>query len=84
MIDHFALALGHGLLALALLRLVLRAGLDDDPLIDSIVAETDSHRKRTSSAGRNAARRAQDAGEDDPALKQQSDSADKRAQAAKR
>jgi hypothetical protein len=79
MIDHIALALGHGLLAVALLRLVLRAGLDDDPLIGSIEAEADSHRKRTSTAGRNAARRAQDAGEDDPALKQQSDSANQNA-----
>jgi hypothetical protein len=76
MIDHIALALGHGLLAVALLRLVLRAGLDDDPLIGSIEAEADDQRKRTSTAGRNAARRAQDPGEDDPALKQQSGSAD--------
>ncbi|HSF12950.1 MAG TPA: hypothetical protein VLA50_08255 [Erythrobacter sp.] len=66
MIDHIALAIGHGLLAVALLRLVLRAGLDDDPLIGSINAEADEARKRTSSAGRNAARRAQNAGEDEP------------------
>jgi hypothetical protein len=65
MIDHFALALGHGLLALALLRLVLRAGLDDDPLIGSINAEAEDRRKRTSTAGRNEARRALDAVEDD-------------------
>lgn len=67
MIDHIALAIGHGLLAVALLRLVLRAGLDDDPLIGSIEAEADKARKRKSSAGRNAARRGQDAGEDDAA-----------------
>ena len=31
MIDQFALALSHGLLALAAWRLVLRADLDRDP-----------------------------------------------------
>ncbi|NCP13941.1 MAG: hypothetical protein GW858_07225 [Sphingomonadales bacterium] len=57
MIDYFALALGHGLLAIALLRLMLREGLDVDPLIGEIKAETDANRKATSVAGRNAARR---------------------------
>ncbi len=33
MIDYFALALGHGLLAIALLRLVWRDDLDVDPAI---------------------------------------------------
>jgi hypothetical protein len=65
MIDTFALALGHGLLAVALLRLVMRAGLDEDPLIASIEAETDSNRKAASVSGRNAARRAR--GENDAA-----------------
>ena len=58
MIDTFALALGHGLLAFAMLRLVMRAGLDEDPLIGSLTAETKSNRKQASAAGRNAARRA--------------------------
>ena len=31
MVDYFSLALTHGLLALAALRLVLRADLDRDP-----------------------------------------------------
>jgi hypothetical protein len=31
MVDYFSLALTHGLIALALLRLVLRAELDRDP-----------------------------------------------------
>lgn len=57
MIDTFALALGHGLLAVAMLRLVMRAGLDEDPLIASIEAETQSNRKAASTSGRNAARR---------------------------
>ena len=58
MIDTFALALGHGLLAFAMLRLVMRAGLDEDPLIGSLTDETKSNRKQASAAGRNAARRA--------------------------
>jgi hypothetical protein len=58
MIDYFALALGHGLLAIALLRLVMREGLDDDPLIAAITSETAGNRKVASTAGRNAARRA--------------------------
>lgn len=61
MIDTFALALGHGLLAFAMLRLVMRAGLDEDPLIASIKAETDSNRKAASVSGRNAARRSRGA-----------------------
>jgi hypothetical protein len=31
MVDYFALALSHGLLALAVWRLMLRAELDSDP-----------------------------------------------------
>lgn len=62
MIDYFALALGHGLLAIALLRLVMREGLDDDPLISSITSETAENRKATSMVGRNAARRARQGG----------------------
>ena len=65
MIDHVALAIGHALLAVAMLRLVLRAGLDDDPLIGEIESEAADRRKRTSSAGRSAARRAQGSGEDE-------------------
>ena len=65
MIDTFALALGHGLLAVAMLRLVMRAGLDEDPLISSIEAETASNRQAASVSGRNAARRAR--GEAQPA-----------------
>ncbi len=57
MIDYFALALGHGLIAIALLRLVLRDGLDVDPLISTIAAETAENRKSARSAGRKAARR---------------------------
>lgn len=61
MIDTFALALGHGLLAIAMLRLVMRAGLDEDPLIGSIEAEAASNRKAASVSGRNAARRSRGA-----------------------
>jgi hypothetical protein len=34
MVDNFALALTHGLLALAAWRLLMRADLDDDPVRD--------------------------------------------------
>lgn len=79
MIDYFALALGHGLLAIALLRLVLRDGLDNDPLIGQLKGEAADNRKATSSAGRNAARRTRGSGDEgDPAP------AKPRAQRAKR
>lgn len=58
MIDHFALALGHGLMAIVMLRLLAHRGLDSDPLLDELAAETRSHRKAVSASGRNAARRA--------------------------
>lgn len=58
MIDTFALALGHGLMALAMLRLLLRPGLDEDPLLEEIAAEVNSNRHATSASGRAAARRA--------------------------
>ena len=35
MIDYFALALGHGLLALVMLRLLQRDELDVDPVIEA-------------------------------------------------
>lgn len=58
MIDYFALALGHGLMAIALLRLVLREDCDSDPLIEGLKADIAENRMATSTAGRNAARRA--------------------------
>ena len=59
MIDTLALALGHGLMALAMLRLLLRPGLDEDPLLEEIAAAMNSKREAASAAGRAAARRAQ-------------------------
>jgi hypothetical protein len=44
-IDTFALVLGHGLLAVALLRLVTRDALDRDPSIEAIKAEAAEKRK---------------------------------------
>ena len=67
MIDTLALALGHGLMAMAMLRLAMRKGLDDDPLLGELAAETSSNRKATSAAGRNAARRAGGAAGDEGA-----------------
>ncbi|WP_324073550.1 MAG: hypothetical protein RSE14_10805 [Erythrobacter sp.] len=78
MIDYFALALGHGLMAIALLRLVLREDCDADPLIETLKADIAADRMATSTAGRNAARRArtQEA--------ENEDESDPRAQVAKR
>jgi len=45
MIDYFALALGHGLLALAVLRLVQREELDVDPVIESANKRTREQEK---------------------------------------
>jgi hypothetical protein len=83
MIDYFALALGHGLMAIALLRLVLRDDLDVDPLLGQLKADTAANRKAKSTAGCNAARRArgQEADEAEPA---EDAVEDPRAQAAKR
>ena len=66
MIDTLALALGHGLMALAMLRLLLRNGLDEDPLLEEIAAEMSSNRLATSASGRAAARRARGGGDEGP------------------
>jgi hypothetical protein len=65
MIDYFALALGHGLMAFALLRLVLRKGLDEDPLIGELGEKANARRKAASASGRSAARRLRSAGDDE-------------------
>jgi len=73
MIDYFALALGHGLLAIALLRLVMRDAIDTDPLLESLKQEAEDKRKSAGTAARNAARRARaDAGEAPPESEQHS------------
>ena len=61
MIDYIALAIGHGLLAIALLRLVMREGLDVDPLLDSFKQKERDKRKARSNAAR-AERRRKNAG----------------------
>ena len=60
MIDTIALALGHALLGLAMVRLVQRADMDSDPLIRALKDKTAGNRLAASSAGRNAGRRAQE------------------------
>ena len=57
MIDYFALALGHGLLALALLRLVMREDLDVDPVLKEMADKADAEREAATVAGRAARRR---------------------------
>ncbi len=76
MIDYFALALGHGLLALALLRLVLREDLDADPVITALKDKAEAEREAGSAAARNARRRRK-VRRDGAALKQRSVSAKK-------
>ena len=56
MIDTIALVLGHALLATALLRLALRADVDQDPHIASLQAEARILRQSKSAAARRAAR----------------------------
>jgi hypothetical protein len=58
MIDYFALALGHGLLAFALVHLFFGEEVDHDPLIGAIKDQTNQNRMTASAAGRNARRRA--------------------------
>jgi hypothetical protein len=51
MIDTFALALGHGLLALALLRLALRGDVDADPLIGRLAEDAAAARRKRPAKG---------------------------------
>ncbi|MGY6637534.1 MAG: hypothetical protein ACXIUO_10370 [Erythrobacter sp.] len=55
MIDTLALALGHVLLGIALLRLALRGDVDDDPRIIALQAEAKARRKSTNRAARRKA-----------------------------
>ena len=56
MIDYFALALGHGLLVLAFMRLVMRDSLDTDPAITELKEAAEA--KRPNPAQRRASRNA--------------------------
>ncbi|KEO88831.1 hypothetical protein EH31_15460 [Erythrobacter longus] len=47
MIDYFALALGHGLLVLAFLRLVVRDNLDIDPAITQMKEAAQAKKPKT-------------------------------------
>ena len=57
MIDYISLALGHALLAIALLRLVMREELDVDPDLEAHAEKLRAEREEGSVAGRNARRR---------------------------
>ncbi len=57
MIDYFSLVLGHGLLAFALFKLVMRDELDVDPELHTLKEEAEAAREAASAAGRNARRR---------------------------
>ncbi len=58
MIDYLSLALGHGLLAIALLRLVMREELDVDPRIEEYTEKTEADRAASTVAGRASRRNA--------------------------
>ena len=58
MIDYFALALGHGLMAIALLRLVLREDFDAEPLIATAKTAIAARRLAPRPPGPQRARRA--------------------------
>lgn len=57
MIDILALALGHALLGVALLRLTLREDVDHDPRIDGLKRDIRDQRRAAGLAGQRAARR---------------------------
>lgn len=63
MIDYLSLAIGHGLLAFALFKLVMREDIDVDPAIQALKDKAEAEKEAASAAGRNARRRAQ-SGED--------------------
>ena len=67
MIDYLALAIGHGLLAIAFFRLVMRADLDEGPAVAALQAEADAAREAETVAGRNASRRSRRAKSGDQA-----------------
>ena len=62
MIDYLSLAIGHGLLALALLRLVMRDELDRDPHVQGLIDQLKAQREDASVAGRNKRRRGKSLG----------------------
>ncbi len=66
MIDYIALSIGHGLIAIALLRLVMRDGLDVDPLLVTFRDKERDRRKAGSHTGRAAKRRSNPEVEDAP------------------
>ncbi|MEE4153429.1 MAG: hypothetical protein V2I27_04655 [Erythrobacter sp.] len=62
MIDHIALAIGHGLLGLALVRLVMRADLNDDPLLGGLREASRKHQLERRGAHNKRARRSREDG----------------------
>jgi len=64
MIDYIALFIGHGLIAIALLRLVMRDRLDVDPLLGSFAKGEPDRRKGRGRIGREGEQ--PDGGEPDP------------------
>jgi hypothetical protein len=69
MIDYFALVVGHGLLAFAIWRLVVRADVDEDPLLQQIQTRDADNRRHASAAGRNKQRRSEQRDDREPSTK---------------
>ncbi len=61
MIDQIALAIGHGLLGLALLRLVMRADLNEDPLLGGFIRASRQRLLKRREARREAVRQSREA-----------------------
>ena len=64
MIDYISLTLGHALLAIALLRLVMRDELDVDPELEAHADKLRAEREAGTVAGRNARRRGEGLNDD--------------------
>ena len=60
MIDYLSLAIGHGLLALALVMLLMRDDLDDDPASKALEDAINTDRQRAGKARRESQQRARD------------------------
>lgn len=60
MIDYFALALGHGLLVLAFVRLFMRESLDVDPAIADLKDQAEALRPNPRQQKRSAEQQDQD------------------------
>jgi hypothetical protein len=83
MIDYFALALGHGLLVLAFVRLFMRESLDVDPAIADLKDQAEAVRPNPRQQKRSEERQDQEKSQEG-AVQARSLSADKAARRSSR